>query len=426
MDAAAPPPEPAADEVGLVHGPAAQAALRTAAEQLGGHLERSALRSVDHRPGRGATAVHDVRVRLPTGVVDHVLALTTDAPALRGAPGTLVLAGDGTTLGVWRLPHDPSLPGLLPAMDAGAVAGLLRACGVPTRREDVTVRLRSYRPRRRAVVEVSAAGAGLFLKVVPPDDARALHDRHRELAEAGVPAARSLGFDPRGVVVLQRLDGRSWRQALREGLASPSAEELWRAVDRLPDRLLLAPGRPSWAEQSWHHVDLLCAARPDSADEVRALAADADVAASVADLPVVPVHGDLYEAQVMVAGGRLSGLLDLDTAGPGHRVDDEACVLAHLALLPLAHRDAAAACSTAFHAHLAAARSEPALLWRRMSLVLLTLATGPARNRRPGWQQRTDEWLALPRVALGLVHEEPWTQDHDLLPRLLAAARASG
>ena len=66
------------------------------------------------------------------------------------------------------------------------------------------------------------------------------------------------------------------------------------------------------------------------------------------------------------------------------------------------------------------------MLWRRMSLVLLTLATGPARNRRPGWQQRTDEWLALPRVALGLTGDRPWTQDVDLLPRLLAAARHAG
>ncbi|MGJ7442033.1 aminoglycoside phosphotransferase family protein [Aquipuribacter sp. MA13-6] len=414
------------DEVGLVHGPVAEAALRTAAEQLGGHLERTALRSVDHRPGRGATAVHDVRVRLPSGPVDHVLALTTDVSAVDGAPGTLVLTRGGSRLGVWRLPHDPSLPGLLPALDPAAVAGLLSTCGVPSRPDDVTLQLRSYRPRRRAVVEAGTDRTGLFLKVVPPEDARALHERHRELATAGVPAARSLGYDPRGVVVLERLGGRTWRRALREGLASPSAEDLWRAVDRLPDRLLETPRRPSWAEQSWHHVELLCAARPDAATEVRALAEAADVAQAVASLPLVPVHGDLYEAQVMVVDGRLSGLLDLDTAGPGHRVDDEACVLAHLALLPLAHPDATAACSTAFHQHLRAARSDPEVLWRRMALVLLTLATGPARNRRPGWQRRTDQWLALPRVALGLTGDRPWTQDVDLLPRLLAAARHAG
>ncbi|WP_380168808.1 phosphotransferase [Jannaschia sp. R86511] len=410
------------DEVGLVHGPAADAALRLAAAELGGDLERSALRSVDHRPGSGATAVHDVLVRRPDGsAVPAVLALTTEVDSLDGATGTLVLASDDVRLGVWVLPHDPALPGLVPAMDTGAVADLLSDCGVPTRPQDVTLDLRAYRPRRRAVVEARAHGASVFLKVVPPRHARGLHRRHRELTAAGVAAPRSLGTDPRGVVVLERLGGETWRSTMRQGLPTPDATELWATMDRLPGSLLLAPRRPSWCEQSWHHVALLGAALPSAADTVRTVAAEADVAAEVARLPVVPVHGDLYEAQVMVTRGRLSGVLDLDTAGPGHRVDDEACVLAHLALLPLAHPDVTDACAAELHEHLAVATSEPELLWRRTALVLLTLATGPVRNRRPGWERRTQQWLGLPRVMLQQAHRRPWTHGPDLLPRLLAA-----
>lgn len=62
------------------------------------------------------------------------------------------------------------------------------------------------------------------------------------------------------------------------------------------------------------------------------------------------------------------------------------------------------------------------MLWRRMSLVMLTLATGPARHRRRGWQQRTDQWLALPRAALQHVDRRPWTVGPDVLTSLLAAA----
>jgi hypothetical protein len=413
------------DEVGLVHGPVAAAALDTAAQQLGGTLAASSLRSVDHRPGSGATAVHDVTVEAPDGTrTAFVLALTTDAAAVEGATGTLVLASGDTRLGVWVLPHDPTLTGLVPAMDSVAVASLLTSCGVPTQPADVRLDIRAYRPRRRAVVEARAPGAGLFLKVVPPGEAGALHRHHRRLVAAGVPAPRSLGVDARGVVVLARLPGRTWRQEMRAGRASPSAADLWEAIDRLPDSLLEAPRRASWSEQSYHHVAVLSAARPPMADVVRAIAAEADVADDVAALPLVPVHGDLYEAQVMVADGRVCGILDLDTAGPGRRIDDEACLLAHLALLPLAHPDVTDACAVALHDHLRAATSEPSMLWRRTALVLLTLATGPARNRRAGWGERTDEWIRLPQVALEMLDERPWEQGPELLGRLLGAVRA--
>jgi len=49
--------------------------------------------------------------------------------------------------------------------------------------------------------------------------------------------------------------------------------------------------------------------------------------------PVVATHGDFHEGQLTVTrvgeGWRPSGLLDVDTVGPGHRVDDLACLVAH-------------------------------------------------------------------------------------------------
>jgi aminoglycoside phosphotransferase (APT) family kinase protein len=47
----------------------------------------------------------------------------------------------------------------------------------------------------------------------------------------------------------------------------------------------------------------------------------------------VTIHGDLYEAQVIVGGERgerIVGLLDIDGVGPGDPLDDQATLLAHL------------------------------------------------------------------------------------------------
>ncbi|MGC8035516.1 phosphotransferase, partial [Salmonella enterica] len=50
--------------------------------------------------------------------------------------------------------------------------------------------------------------------------------------------------------------------------------------------------------------------------------------------PVVPTHGDFYEANVLMQEETISCLLDVDSLGPGHRVDDLACFLGHVAVLP--------------------------------------------------------------------------------------------
>ncbi|MFV0285861.1 MAG: phosphotransferase, partial [Demequina sp.] len=52
---------------------------------------------------------------------------------------------------------------------------------------------------------------------------------------------------------------------------------------------------------------------------------------------LVPTHGDFHAANVFVEAGdetRVAALIDLDTLGPGYRVDDLACMLAHLHTLP--------------------------------------------------------------------------------------------
>ena len=62
----------------------------------------------------------------------------------------------------------------------------------------------------------------------------------------------------------------------------------------------------------------------------RLLAADARAELG----PVVATHGDFYEANIFTVDGRATSVIDIESAGPGHLVDDLATLMAHLVVLP--------------------------------------------------------------------------------------------
>jgi Ser/Thr protein kinase RdoA (MazF antagonist) len=128
------------------------------------------------------------------------------------------------------------------------------------------------------------------------------------------------------------------------------------------------------------------------------------VAAALAGaVPDQPTHGDLYEGQLLVAHGRIRGLLDVDSAGPGRRADDLACLLAHLetlAVMDLRHRDRLRALARDWYAEFER-HVDAHELRTRVAGVLLSLATGPHRVQESGWEAATrrrldlvEEWLA--------------------------------
>ena len=96
-------------------------------------------------------------------------------------------------------------------------------------------------------------------------------------------------------------------------------------------------------------------------------------------------------------GRAITGLLDVDTVGPGSRSDDLACALAHLSVLTLMWSGAAPAVRqlgarwlTAFERTV-----DPHDLRHRVAGVLLSLATGPHRVQETGWQLATVRRLDL-------------------------------
>jgi aminoglycoside phosphotransferase len=367
------------------------AALATGDEELVGWR----VRQVDHRPGRSTTVAVDARVRSAAGDSDQLLGAGTGLSGTAPRPGVLRLSDGAVEVAVWRLPDDPGLPGLAVATDEGAVAALLRAHGVET--GSVRLRVRSYRPRRRAVLEAHTRAGRFFLKVLRPPLVAPLARRHLLLRDAGLPVPRCLGWTEEGLLVLEALPGGSLRARLRDGGApAPDGGALLALLDRLPDAVLELPARRSWTDEVDHYAAVTAAALPEEAERCRQLAGR--VRATVADLPTTDaVHGDLYESQLLLEGARICGLLDVDTVGPGRRADDLACLLAHLHVLAQREADHRATTTALAAAWLAAfeQRVDPVDLRARVAGVVLSLATGPHRVQERGWQGATRARLDL-------------------------------
>lgn len=392
------------DDLALLTGPDAAALLAAALATVDQELLGWRVRSVDHRPGRSTTAAYDARVRGRDGEHDEVLGASTGLPSAGvegGAPGLLRLSDGEREVSVWRFPVDPGLPGLPAAMDEQAVRGLLDSYDVEA--GPVELRVRSYRPGRRAVVEVRTPSARLFLKVLRPHAVEALHRRHVLLREAGLPAPRSLGWSADGLLVLEALAGTSLRLRLREGIAPDVAgTALLDLLARLPRALCELPQRRSWSDEVEHYAGVTAATLPSEAQRCAQLAAGVR-AGCVFDGAVEPVHGDLYETQLLLSGGRITGLLDVDTAGPGRRADDLACVLGHLAVLARlepAHGGAAQALADRWQRDFEVA-VDGADLRARVAGVVVSLATGPHRVQADGWQRLTRDRLDLAEQWLG-------------------------
>jgi phosphotransferase family enzyme len=363
--------------------------LGAAVAPAGGTVRSAKPRQATWRPGSSLTVRYDVAVKWPDGQVtqEMIVAMTG-----RIHPQSLVLESGDARVAVWRVPNDPWLPALAPATNLHRLDALLDSLDVPKGR--VEHRFVAYRPGRRAVVRVRRAHTTLYLKAVPPGRADPLHKRHAALSKA-LPVPRSLGVDRAlGLVVLQALEGAVLRQRLEvDGAALPSPEAVLALLDRLP-----APAdgarAPGWGAHDW--AELLGRMRPERAEAVHTLADEISRVTAVRPAPLVPVHGDLHEAQLLVKGDRISGLLDVDTHGLGHRTDDLANLIGHLSALSLGRPDNsqidryAARLLSAFEQTV-----DPVALRNCVAEVVLGLATGPFRVLEQGWPTKTDERITL-------------------------------
>lgn len=384
------------DELQLLLGADAGGILGAAADAAGGTLRTWAPRQVTHQPNRSTVVQYRADIDWPGGATssDTIVAATGE----RIPTGAAVLDDGTTRVAVWRWPSDPSLPGLSAALDRNRVAGLLDDLGV----DGGTVQLhpRAYRPGRRAVIEAIGRRGRLFIKVVRPHTVEALHDTHRSLA-ARLPVPDSLGWTGDGILVLPALPGRTLRDVLRSAkLTPPRPPAIDALLDRLPADLARGPRRRDLFASADHHGSVIAETLPTLRAPVDALLADLHGAPRTGH-DVVAVHGDLYEAQLLVGRDGFTGLLDVDTAAAGHRVDDIANLCAHLSVLALVtdRPKLVKRYGATVVAH-AETRFDRTDLRARIAAAVVGLATGPFRVLEANWPLATTRRLELARTWL--------------------------
>jgi hypothetical protein len=101
----------------------------------------------------------------------------------------------------------------------------------------------------------------------------------------------------------------------------------------------------------------------------------------------------------------ITGVVDIDTVGPGRRSDDLACLLAHLSTVQRMSVEQAIGLNRLLNlwAPVFEARVDPIELRLRAAAVVISLATGPYRSQQPQWAAETATMLnaaeALARSA---------------------------
>lgn len=376
----------------LLLGPDAPELLAVALGAHGGRLTTLRTTTVAVQPGGASVVQYAADVERADGTTTRETLAATTGDRIPG--GATVLTGRGVTVGVWRWPQDPALPALATAAHPVRLAAALRHAGLE-RAARPHIRVRAYRPGRRAVLEVTGGGPRLYVKVVRPGAVRGLRERHDLLARH-VPVPRPVAATPDGMLVLAEGRGTPVRTVLARGVAPPPPAALDALLDALPAELLGLPARRTHLQRIRHFADVLTStALGAPAEHARVEALVARLAAADGDAhPEVPVHGDFYEGQLLATGERVTGLLDVDTAGRGHRIDEWATLLAHLSVLAQHGSPAARRYGSRVLAHVEE-RFDHHRLRPRIAAAVLGLATGPFRVQQNRWPEHTRARLRL-------------------------------
>ena len=382
----------------LLLGPEAPNVLSAAVAEYGCRLEDLRTAEVNVDPSGAAVVVMYVAgVRRADGTcTTEFLGATTGS---RIPAGAAVVAGEyrgePVEVGIWAWPRDPALPALPTASNPVLLAEMFRKFGMSTA-PTLDIRPRAYRPARHAVLEVHDGRSRWFVKVVRPSAVADLCHRH-DVACRNVPPV--LASTPDGLIVLPEGHGTPLRALILDGDAAlPAPEVLESVLDALPAELMTLAPRPSHLQMVDFHAGVLRCAAADELEVLTRVAEVVEVLHSAEAQPEerVPVHGDFYEGQLLAEDGRVTAVLDIDTAGPGERSDEWATLLAHLSALALdtAGREAAPGYADAVLAH--AERRVPAQQLRlRTAAALLGLANLPFRVQKHQWPEHTVARLDL-------------------------------
>lgn len=393
----------------------AHSPVAAAVQHTGVYATSVTLESIQHRPGAGVTGIYRVSTARPvmprswpagayTEASDHVddlyVGMTTESVPESG-PGVIYSHSPHGRLAIWQHPLDPALPGLPIATDPGSVAATWGRG-----RQLVGLETVSYRPLRRAVIAAEFDdGSRLYLKVLRAGRAADLHARHRLLLDAGIPTPVPVREPVDDVVALEAGAGEPLAEhLLADGAETVDTGQFLQLLRRLPSGVMSLPARDAWTDRLPAYASAATSALPRHAERIRRVERTVlDGLPATSRGPVVPSHGDFYEANLLMRGEAVSCLLDVDSLGPGHRVDDLACFLGHVAVLPAVDpRYVHAPAALDRFAREFSAEVDPEALRLRAAAVALSLVAGARDARRPGWEHQAEHRLACAEALLGI------------------------
>lgn len=389
----------------LLTSPDVEDVLWAAIHHSGGALVSWQLDHVDAHPRRHTTATYSATVDWPFGRRIELLGVSSRTSGPSPSDEQAVLFADGNRqVAVWLYPYDPDLPGLVRVAFPDACAALLTetgAVGRPVTPDQVRLEMIAYRPRRRAVVRVQVAGpAGapgeaLYVKVLPEPSFVPIYRRHRMLSDAGLPAPTIAATTPDRLLLLRSLPGRPLADALFDPVQPCRPDDLVGLLDAIPAGVTGLERHRPWADAVEQYATTVSAALPQAEPLLTGMVQQ--IRGGLADVPYgnEPTHGDFYEAQVFADRGRITGILDIDTLGPGRRADDLACLVAHLSTVQRMNTHQAGQLRHLIGQWMPVfdARVDPVELRLRAAAVAISLATGPYRGQEPNWQDET--WYIL-------------------------------
>ncbi|GAA3866706.1 phosphotransferase [Tessaracoccus defluvii] len=398
------------DGARLLTGPDVEPLLRAAVEHQGGELLTWSLDHVDAAPEQSTTATYTAQVRWPHGERAELLGVSARSGELTGSDERADIFDDGSRrVAVWLYPSDPDLLGLPRAAYPDRMAETLNTPGVlsrPVTAEQLSLSMIGYRPRRRAVVKVVVTDPAqvFYVKVLREKLFADVRNKHLLLRQAGLPAPEIALATSDNLLVTRELPGASLARALFEPGEPCTPEELIALLDAMPPAVAALERRPPWAEAVGHYAKMVAATLPELGDDLSWLTERITTGLARYPLGNEPTHGDFHEGQLRVAGGRIVGVLDVDTIGPGRRADDLACLIGHLSTIQRmnAEQEAKVRDLLARWVPVFDRRVDPVELRLRAAAVVISLATGPYRGQEPDWQAQTTGMI---RSAMALVRQ---------------------
>lgn len=382
--------------------------LVAAVQHAGGRLVSWQLDHVDSAPNHSTTATYFAVVDWPYGRRTELLGVSArvGAPSRTDALAEIFADGD-REVAVWIYPRDPDLPGLSRVTYPEQLADLLNARNLAGRLvapSELDIRMIGYRPRRRAVVRARLGDLTFYIKVLRPKMFADIALKHRLLIEAGVPAPEALAETDDSLLVLRELPGRPLAKEIFCKDDPCTGEQLINILDAMPRAVADLERRPPWSDAVDHYAGIVAQALPSESSRLEWLVRE--ITSGLRGIPLgnEPTHGDFHEGQLHVHDGRLVGILDVDTIGPGRRADDLACLIAHLSTVQGMDQRQAARVRNLLASWVPVfdERVDPVELRLRAAAVIVSLATGPYRSQEPQWQAQTTQVVG---AAVALVRQ---------------------